>query len=300
MTGASGQVGGAIAHRLGAAGAEVVGLSRRAASVSAVGEYVEIDIGAPDAAERIKRATAACDAVVHAAATVARVSGPSEHVLTNCLGTEQVVALAEEWPVERFVYVSGVPVIGSPRSLPVTEDHPAAPEGVYLATKLFGEQLVEIARRAGLAAATLRLTSPVGPGTPADRIAGAFAKAALAGEPLRVLGKGTRRQDYVDVRDAAAAVAACLESGATGVFNIARGESISNEELAHLCVRVLESNSSVEVGSGIDPAEGLAWEVSIERARQQLGYEPRHDMADSIRAVADGLGAGAARPARAL
>ena len=119
-----------------------------------------------------------------------------------------------------------------------------------------------------------------------SRALAVFVRQALRDEPLNVLGNGTRRQDYVDVRDVAVAVDRCLRSRVGGRFNVGRGETISNLELARTCVRVLDSRSHVETGSAPDPEEGLAWEVSIARARTELGYDPRCGLDDSIRAVA--------------
>jgi UDP-glucose 4-epimerase len=211
-------------------------------------------------------------------------------VLTNCVGTQQVLELAHTWGVRRFVFLSSLPVIGRPLRLPVGEDHPTAPGTAYHASKLFGEQLVRLAEGRGIEGTSLRLTSVVGAGMPRERIVATFVARALAGDPLEVHGQGTRRQDYVDARDVAACVAAALTSQATGLFNVGAGTAISNHELARLCVEVLSSPSPVLTGGVMDDEEGLDWEVSIERARTQLGYSPAHELASSIRAVVDGLG----------
>ena len=286
VTGASGQVGSAVARHLVEEGHEVLGLSRGPIELPGLAGRLSVDIGTPDAADRIHSAAAPCEAIVHAAAARDTDLAARSVSLTNCLGTQEMIAVAERWRVERFVYVSGVTVIGNPEVLPVTEEHAASPRTAYHAAKLYGEYLVDIAGAGGLGAATLRLTAPVGPGTPRSRALAVFVRQALRDEPLNVLGNGTRRQDYVDVRDVAVAVDRCLRSRVGGRFNVGRGETISNLELARTCVRVLDSRSHVETGSAPDPEEGLAWEVSIARARTELGYDPRCGLDDSIRAVA--------------
>jgi nucleoside-diphosphate-sugar epimerase len=234
------------------------------------------------ASERLPR----CDAIVHAAAAIDADRHAAAVSLTNALGTQQMLQLAESWGVSRFVYISSVPIVGRPRELPITEQHPADPPTAYHASKLYGEHLVELGRRAGLTATMLRLTSPVGPGMPDGRIFSVFVRRALMGDPLEVAGEGGRRQDYVDVRDVAASVQACLERPATGRFNIAAGRSVSNLELAQSCIEVLRSSSEVELGSRPDPDEHLRWDVSIERARSELGYAPACSLNDSIEAAA--------------
>lgn len=286
VTGASGHVGGAIAIALERDGHEVVGLARHPGPVPGVYGRLDGNLADPAASRRIADQVARCDAVVHAAASLAHDPHDSSVALVNCLGTQQVVALAERWDVRSLVYVSSVPVIGRPVELPVTEDHPVDPPTAYHASKLFGERLVALAARRGLAAVSLRLTSPVGPGMPAGRILSAFVAAALEGAPLRVAGRGTRRQDYVDVRDVATATATALERRVTGTLNIAAGVSVSNRELADRVVAALGSRSAVETAGGSDPEDDVAWEVSIARATQGLGYAPARSLEDSVRAVA--------------
>jgi len=285
LTGASGFVGGACASHLARRGLEVVGLSRRRPGNSALAEELQADLGSPGAAEAIAAATAPCEAIVHAAASVEIGSDPVELILANCLGTQQALALGRAWGVRQFVFLSSVPVVGRPTGSPILESHQVAPETPYHATKAFGELLVATEAAAGHAGVSLRLSAPVGPGMPDDRILPVFVRRAVRDESLRVHGRGTRRQNYVDVRDVAAAVEGALERDVTGVFNVAGQDAISNRELAQLCVRELDSHSAVEL-TGDDPEEGLAWEISIEKAARELGYVPHQSIEDSIHDIA--------------
>jgi nucleoside-diphosphate-sugar epimerase len=222
-----------------------------------------------------------CEAIVHAAAAI---DAPAwEIALTNCLGTQQMLELAARWEVQSFVFLSSLPVIGRPRSLPITEEHPPDPPTPYHASKLYGEHLTSLSARGGLPAVSLRLTAPVGAGMPERRILAVFVRRAAAGEPLELAGQGSRQQDYVDVRDIAAAVAACLEHRPRGVLNVGSGRAISNLDLARLCIETLGSGSPVRLHAGPDPEEGVRWEVSIEHAAACIGYRPRYSLAETIR-----------------
>lgn len=197
-----------------------------------------------------------------------------------------MLRLANLWQAHSFVYISSVPVIGLPQQLPITEEHPTKPLTVYHATKLFGEYLASIAQSSGLAAASLRLTSPIGPGMPPDRILSVFVKRAIADQPLQLVGQGTRRQNYVDVRDVAVAVKTCLQRGVTGLFNVAGRQSISNYDLAKLCVHTLRSSSLIQFVDRPDLEEGIIWDVSVAKAAIQFGYNPNFTIEDSVRSVA--------------
>ncbi len=286
VTGASGHVGGAIARHLVASGCEVIGLSRRPSRVAGLAGALELDLGSETAAEQIAEQVPSCAAIVHAAASMEKQLDAPAIALVNVLGTQQIVRLAQRWDSAQIVFISGVPVIGRPRDLPVTEAHPTDPPTAYHASKLFGEILMQLAGRSGLSTTSLRLTSPVGPGMPADRILSVFVRRALEREPLLLAGRGTRHQDYVDVRDAAAAVAACLRERPAGVFNIAAGKSTSNLELAEKCRFLLGSSSEIRFTGVDDPEEGVNWEVSIAEAHRRFGYAPQFSLDQSIQAVA--------------
>lgn len=289
VTGARGLIGGSVVSTLTAAGHEVVGLGRRRLADPALCEAVRTDLGVAGACDRIRARVAPCDAVVHAAAAISPSLDDDSVVLSNCVGTQQVVRLALAWGRRRVVFISSLPVIGTPRLLPITEDHPTCPPTAYHASKLYGEALIRLAVREGLTAATLRLTSPLGPGMAPNRILSVFVRRALAGQPLKVFGRGSREQNYVDVRDVAAAVQACLEQKVTGLFNIAGRSSISNVELARRCIDVLGSRSGVELVAEPDAHENERWQVSIEKAQRRFGYAPRYSIEESIAAVAAGI-----------
>jgi len=291
LTGASGLVGRASAVHLADAGWEVVGLARRPTGGAEFTQELAADLGSPVVADAVAAATEPCDAIVHAAASRERHDHSPEIALTNCLGSQQMLSLAELWKVERFVFISGVTVIGRPRVIPITEAHPAAPLSAYHASKLYGEHLVTISQARSLGGVSLRLTAPVGPRMPDERLLKVFIRRALSGEPLTVAGSGTRRQNYLDVRDAAGAIDCALKSAVTGIVNVGGQAAISNRELAELCVTLLDSPSAIRFG-GDDPEEGLDWDVSLARAETELGFVPEHALADSIRGLAAELRSG--------
>jgi UDP-glucose 4-epimerase len=284
VTGSTGYVGRTVAARLCADGHTVIGLSRRDVS-AATSDHVAIDIGDPEVVERLSRAVQPCNAIVHAAAALDTASNARSVAFVNCWGSQALLSIARSWAVDRFIYISSIGVIGTPVHLPIKEDHPTDPLYVYHASKLFGEYLVNIAASDGVRGVSLRITSPIGPAMPEGRILSVFVERALRGQELVLLGRGTRCQNYVDVRDIADAVARCLDRGPSGVLNVAGARTISNCELAATCVESLGSSSEIRF-EGEDPAEGLIWDVSYERAQAAIGYSPRYAIADSIRSIA--------------
>jgi hypothetical protein len=60
---------------------------------------------------------------------------------------------------------------------------------------------------------------------------------------------------------------------------------VSNLELAERCIALLGSASEIRF-QGDDPEEGLAWEVSIDAAREGLGWSPTIPLDSSLAAIA--------------
>jgi len=287
LTGGNGFVGSAIGAHLNACGHEITAIVRNSASLG-YARTVRAELGTEIAVEKVMDEAPRCDCIVHAAASLAKDVAAPSIALANCLGTQQLVALALRWDRAAIVYISSLPVIGTPQILPITESHPIAPATSYHASKLFGEHVMNAAASEGIPTVSLRLTAPIGPSMPENRILPIFVNRALAGEPIELAGQGTRRQDYVDVRDVAAAVVACVANPqAGGVINIGSGESISNSDLARICIAICGSPSEIRFSGRPDPEEGFNWEVSIERARKTIGYCPGHSLEESIRAIKD-------------
>lgn len=288
VTGSSGHVGGAVALNLCQSGEEVIGLSRsRNADLPAAVVQHTFDVGEDAVVDDILASVERCDAVVHAAANMDLAPYAPEVVRTNCCGVQNMLRLAHEWGAKQFVFFSSAAVIGTPEEHPVTEEHPTLFTTTYAATKLFGERLVDAFAKEHGIGVSFRIPSPVGPGMRAKRIFSIFVEHALSGEDLVVHDSGRRGQDYVDVRDIAQAVACALRSSATGVFNVASGRPVSNLELAHEVVKTLRSTSQVRTEGESGQDDDVWWDLSIEKARLELGFAPTVGLSDSIHAVAE-------------
>ena len=287
VTGATGLVGEAVAARLAGLGHEVVGLSRRVSGVLPSGvRQLQADLGEPESLAVAVRGVE-CEAVVHCVADRTPRAGDASVVRVNCLGTQQVIELARRWKARSLVYISGVAVIGRPVEHPVTEEHPVGPLNEYVAAKLFGEYLAEIAGREGvMAACTLRLTAPVGARMPGNRLLSSVVEKALRGDRIEINGDGSRRQNYVDVLDVARGVEQVIGGRVSGLFNIGGRDTVSNLELGRRCVEVVGSKSEIVVGGQPDPDDGVVWDVCCEKARERFGYRAEVGIEESIRSLA--------------
>ena len=287
VTGARGHIGGATARHLFQQGYEVVTLSRSLA-VGLPPEIKQhtIDISAATFEEETLAQILPCQAIVHAAAVIDAAPSSSDFIDTNCVGTQNVLRVAERWELQRFVFVSSVGAYGLPCGALMTEQSPLRPTNLYSASKIFGEHLTACATQIKTSRISLRVSSPVGPGLRRKTIFRNFVEQSITGKPLIVGGQGTRRQNYVDVRDVAAAIESALRFEGHRVFNIVGCEAISNFDLATRCVQTLGSSSPIELSEKPDPQEGRHWDISLEKAGQSIEYAPNFSIEDSIKAFA--------------
>jgi len=144
----------------------------------------------------------------------------------NVAGTERLLdALSTHAPKSLLVYVSTCHVYGVPAVLPIPESHRMHPRGVYAATKAAAERLVSAS---GLSAIVARPFNLTGPGQPLAHAPADWAQQARDGAAVIEVGDLRPRRDYLDVRDAARALALLAGRGQIGAaYNICSGRSVS-------------------------------------------------------------------------
>lgn len=287
VTGASGHIGGAITQHLLASQAEVIGITRSPdPGKSSELLWVRDNITDPLFIDRVSGRIQNCNAVVHCAAVLEDDIRCMDLSRVNCVGTHHVLLLAQRLGADYFVYMSSLSILGQPQIHPIDENHPICPLSAYAASKLYGERLVLDAQSSRFATVALRVSSPVGPGLQYRRIFRIFIENALTNLPIFIHGKGTRCQDYVDVRDIARSVKLCLDRKPTGIIHVGSGHPVPNVELARACVQQLNSKSIVVLGKMPANDDDVCWDLNVEKARKLLGFMPQYSLRDSIRDLA--------------
>ncbi len=287
VTGANGFVGRNIVNAL-SGGHFVIGSGRQTQSQSNCEEYVKWDLHKDDIPNNI--AERGIDCIVHAAASLTNNDLSEELVYTNCVGTYRVVKLAKECDAKCIIYISSLPIIGNCHTLPITENAALAPQTMYHATKAAGELIANQATDFGIKVASLRVPSPIGLEMPKNTIVPTFIRRALSGEDIILQGRGTRRQNYIDVRDIGEAVRRLIErEGIDGVFNIGSKNIISNKELAYLCVDCLNSKANITFSGNSDALDDIDWTTDDSKLKGKIGDYQTHSMKDSIIDIAGNM-----------
>lgn len=211
-------------------------------------------------------------------------------ITANCAGTQRLLEMCEANDIKVFLQLSSLPVIGKPLLHPITEEHPIHPYTVYHITKRTEELLANYAYEYhGVRTASFRISAPIGPRVNPNTIFPTFIRKALANEEIVLLGKGTRKQNYLYVKD----IARCLELSLTserahGVYNLTSNLLISNYELAKTVVDVLGSKSEIKF-QGEDYSDNYVWDATLGRILEDAGYNPQTNIKDVILEYAEWL-----------
>lgn len=295
VPGAGGFFGGWILDALERAGHRVTGLGRD-----------ELDLSDPAAVgETVGKA--APEVIVNAVGISSPRTCREDPAACFTANTGAVLNLLEairtRAPESRLVALSSAAVYGPGTGEPLVERDPLTPHSIYGSSKLAAEVLVgQYAREGKVSATTLRVFNLVGPGQPADQAAAEFALAT--GIALRegrseasiTVGDPEIARDFTDVRDAARAVAAAIET--PGRFNLCTGSAVSLRDLATALTGIARRQDPYfEVKLDPDPARIVPGDARVlsgapDRLREATGWVPeitlRQSLADLLSSGQDG------------
>lgn len=231
------------------------------------------------------------DAVVHFAAEshVDRsITGASDFVVTNVLGTQTLLQAALNAKVGRFVHVSTDEVYGSIAQGSWDEARPLEPNSPYSASKASSDLLARAyARTFGLDVVITRCSNNYGPYQFPEKVIPLFVTNLMDGLPVPLYGEGLNVRDWLHVDDHCRGINLVLDKGRSGeVYNIGGGTELTNLELTHRLLAAMgvgeEMVERVQDRLGHD----LRYSVDITKISDELGYAPQvpfeQGLADTI------------------
>ena len=166
VTGASGLLGHALAHRLASQGDTVRVLLRKPEQQSELFDDTSVDRfeGSLDDVQSLRAAAAGVDEIFHCAGTSTDWAKWDTFYSGNVSGVENLLKVCVAQPrLKRFLHVSSTDVYGYPRHV-CHENAPPVDVGLpYNRSKIMGEKLVWAASKAGLPVTIVRPASIFGP-----------------------------------------------------------------------------------------------------------------------------------------
>lgn len=315
VTGGTGFTGSHLVRRLLDEGYRVTALDHKpglfAEELDNLG--ADVVIGSVTDSTEVNEASRDQDQVFHLAAAFRDMTAPrSTYWEVNVEGTRHVLEAAEEQGVSKVVYCSTQGVHGHVENPPGDENSPIEPEDYYQETKYKGELVCQEFIRNGLDVTIVRPTAIYGPGDP-GRFVMLFKMAKTGTFPMFGDGETTYHPVYI--------------TNLVDLFMLAAnhpdssGETYIGADETYYTLNDLVT----EVGKAIDVDVTIRhfpfwpmWAVSalvetvckplgispplfrrradwyrqvrafnIDKAKQELGYEPRVDLAEGLRRTAE-------------
>ena len=313
VTGAAGFIGAALTVRLLERGERVVGIDNlnsyydpalkrsrlariKAAAPAGTWRFEELALESGEelmalfAAERPR-------VVVNLAAQAGvrySLENPAAYIQSNLVGFGHILEGCRHHGVENLVYASSSSVYGGNRNLPFHERQPVNhPVSLYAASKKANELMAHTySHLYGLPATGLRFFTVYGPWGRPDMAPMLFAKAILAGEPIKVFNHGKMQRDFTYIDDIVEGVMRCCKKPATTnpefdslqpdpataaaphrVFNI--GNSQPTELLRF--IEVLEEalgRKAVKDFQPMQPGDVVATAADTQALKDWVGFRP--------------------------
>ena len=296
VTGDTGFLGSQVARELAERGHEVTGLSR-----SGEGGGIACDLTDSEAtAEAL--AGREFDAVIHLAGIGSPAEcerEPTRAFEANTRATWNLLeAVTGEGGCRKFILGSTAAIYG-PRDGVLVESMQPEPSTTYGASKAAAEILSEqYGRWTDTGVAVARLFNLTGPGMPPTTLPGEIAEAITTAEAA---GESTarveirnpdHRRDFLDIRDAARAIALLAEGDLDGPVNVCSGTGVSVSDVVEAfrgLTDVAVETASAEGKPGRQEAEAGEVVGSRDKLTEGTGWEPEVELIGSLEAGLEGF-----------
>lgn len=237
VTGANGFIGKALSAELIAAGFDVKGTVRSAASRAK--QSADIIVGDINARTLWQDALQDVDVVAHLAARVhvmkeTVVDSLSAFREVNVMGTENLARQAAAHGVRRFIYLSSIKVNGEQTERAFSADDDVIPQDAYALSKWEAEQaLKKVSAETGMEIVIIRSPLAYGPGVKGNFLR--LLKLVNSGWPLP-LGKVNNKRSMVSVDNLCDLIKTCIDHPrANGrVFLVSDGHDLSTRDLVNM------------------------------------------------------------------
>lgn len=298
VTGGAGYIGSITAYHLRKRGHQIVvidNLSRGHRKNVPPEELRVVDIRDRKTLSRLLEEER-CEAIVHFAALIAvgeSVQIPEVYFSVNVGGSASLLEAAIGAGIRNFVFSSSAAVYGTPREIPIKEDHVVAPVSPYGESKAMVERMLDwLDQCERLRYVSLRYFNACGADPeaglgeehePETHLIPRIFQAIKTGQPLTVFGNdyetadGTCIRDYIHVSDLALAHVQAIEyllaGGSSAVLNAGTGHGYSVLEV----IRAVEEVTGKKVPYVIGPRRAGDAPVLVAdptRIQQLLGWRP--------------------------
>jgi dTDP-glucose 4,6-dehydratase len=237
--------------------------------------------------ELVRSSVSQNDIVVHFAAEshVDRsISGPSEFIKTNVLGTQVLLSAAVENQARLFLHVSTDEVYGSIASGSSVETDSLLPNSPYSASKAASDLLVRsYVQTYGLDARITRCCNNFGPNQYPEKFIPLAIERLQNGNNIPIYGDGQNVREWIHVEDHCRGIYEVISGGTRGeIYNIGSGVQYSNLQVAELILTELNLDATridfVQDRLGHD----FRYSINGEKMKEMFGFVANRSLKEEI------------------
>lgn len=202
----------------------------------------------------------------------------------NVQGTTNLLEVAKDFSVEKFIFGSSSSVYGENKKVPFDEndfvDHPISP---YAATKKAGELICYTYHHLyKLPITCLRFFTVYGPRQRPDMAIHKFTKWIYHDEEITMFGDGHSRRDYTYITDIIDGICKSIEHcNAYHIYNLGESQTIELRKLIELISKCLGKEPSIKK-LPVQPGDVPITYAAIDKARSEIGYAPQVGIEEGV------------------
>ena len=292
VTGGAGFIGSHVVDLFVTQGYEVIIVddlsTGRVSNLNPAAKFYQMDIRSPQLREIFEAERP--DYVSHHAAQMdvrRSVAQPLFDADINILGSINLLEIAKDFQVKRFIYIStGGAVYGEPESLPCNESHPINPICQYGASKHTVEHYLYMYYiNYGLKYTVLRYPNVFGPRQDPHGEAGVvaiFTGKMLASEGVTINGDGDQTRDFVYVGDCAQAnLLALTVDHEPGIYNLGWGRPTSINDITSVLVNITGYDLPIQHGPA-KVGETRHIYLDASKIKKDLGWAPTVSLEEGL------------------
>lgn len=259
--------------------------------------FLQSDIGEQAIIETLVKAAPArrgaplYDAVINLAARAGvrqSVTNPWVYVQTNMTGTLNLLELARQHGIPKFILASTSSIYGADAPLPTGEDaNSDRPLQPYAASKKGAEAMCHAYHFLhGIDVTVVRYFTVYGPAGRPDMVMLRFVKWISEGETVRLNGDGEQSRGFTYVDDIARGTLLALKPVGYEIVNLGGHESITIKALIERMETLIGKHARVEY-LPFPKADMVANLANVSKARRLLGWEPRVPLSEGLRMLVE-------------
>ena len=308
ITGGLGFIGSTLAIRLVELGARVTlvdamipAFGGNLFNIAPIRDRVKLNISDVRDLHGMNHLVQGKDFIFHLAAQVSHLHsmlvGPFDDIDINIKGTAILLEACKAHNRNAVVVRAGTRGQYGPTSkLPVSEDAPLNPKGIYEISQLTAEKTLQVyAEHFGIRAVNLRLTNIYGPRGQMRHsqyvVANWFVRLAIDDETIRVFGDGSIKRDFLYVDDCVdALIESARQPAAHGkIFNVGFGTPTTFREFAERLIAIAGTGRWEFAPFSAERAaqEPGDFYSDISRITTTVGWKPRTPVDQGLRQTVD-------------